>query len=555
MSTSNIWKILIMISSYYDHFVKSYANKNSTRRIYVVAIFFLIYLLIGLSVYQDYGVSWDEPASRNNGLVTLKHLGEKFMPDVVSRDAELKRLPKLENYIDKDYGIAFELPVSFVEKYFSLKDSRDIYFLRHLATFFVFYCGVFAIYLLAERRFQDWRIGILGALIMILSPRMFAESFYNDKDIVFMALFAIALNTTVCFLKKPTPRIACLHAVTTAILIDVRLMGVVIPVVTLVMIVLRLLRGEVAKQKTLIAVLSYLILCVVLVVALWPYLWSEPMDRFLQAFMSMANFRWDNKMLYLGEWVRSTELPWHYIPVWVVITSPIPYVFLFITGMTAVLRRLSFRRLVLWSDDGEWQDLLFWGLFISPVLAVIALNSVLYDGWRQMYFIYPAFVLVALKGLVTLSRWRPPRYSSVWIGGVGVSVMISFISIGVWIQQAHPHQNVYFNVLAGSDVKHKFEVDYWGVSSRQIFQYIADNDKRPAIKIWAGSWIPLDRGKLLLEHSDRQRIHIVSRESKADYVITQYRHNLKDYGAGEGGYERYYQIDVDGEEVITVFRR
>jgi hypothetical protein len=32
---------------------------------------------------------------------------------------------------------------------------------------------------------------------------------------------------------------------------------------------------------------------------------------------------------------------------------------------------------------------------------------VLYDGWRQLYFIYLVLLLV-LRGLVAAWRWRPP---------------------------------------------------------------------------------------------------------------------------------------------------
>ena len=47
--------------------------------------------------------------------------------------------------------------------------------------------------------FSDWRIGLLSALFLVLTPRFFAESFYNSKDIVFMAVFAVGMNTTISF--------------------------------------------------------------------------------------------------------------------------------------------------------------------------------------------------------------------------------------------------------------------------------------------------------------------------------------------------------------------
>ena len=33
----------------------------------------------------------------------------------------------------------------------------------------------------------------------------------------------------------------------------------------------------------------------------------------------------------------------------------------------------------------------------------------------------------------------------------------------------HPYQNVYFNLLAGSDKRHRFELDYWGLSYKEAW--------------------------------------------------------------------------------------
>lgn len=533
-----------------------FALSNSRSRLIWVSLFFLLYLAVGLFVYQDYGVSWDEPTNRNTGMVSLKYLGEHFAPDYISQDETFDPYPPLAEYYDKDYGVAFELPLSLLERIRGLDDSRDIYLFRHLVTFLVYFAGVFAFFQLAERRFKNWGLGLLGSLMLILSPRLFAESFYNDKDAVFMALFVICLNTAVRFLQYPTIRTACWYALTTAIVIDTRLMGIIFPAATLVMIFLKLERNEpVAKEKLQLSFLIYLVLSVLLVCAFWPYLWSSPAANFAQAFVNMASFRWDGTVLYFGEWVLATELPWHYIPVWLLITTPLPYVFLFVLGATGIFRKLLSRRLSFGFEESEWQDLLFLGLFVSPILAIIVMSSVVYDGWRQMYFIYPAFVLVALRGLVMLLHWRPRQYSNIWLGTVSSGALISLMYISIWMAKAHPYQNVYFNMVAGRDIKTSFEMDYWGLSSRQALQHIAKYDRRPSIAVWAGSALPLITGTLLLEPADRERLHIVDKEEIADYVITQYRLNLTDYGAGSRKYKPFYEINVGHAQIISVFKR
>src|SRR5262245_23736475 len=42
--------------------------------------FFLVLTALGLGIYHDYGIAWDEPAQREMGAVTLKHIDDRFAP-------------------------------------------------------------------------------------------------------------------------------------------------------------------------------------------------------------------------------------------------------------------------------------------------------------------------------------------------------------------------------------------------------------------------------------------------------------------------------------------
>ena len=132
-----------------------------------VGLFFILLLLLGISWYRDYGISWDETKQRLTGAVTLKYLAEAFHVPA-SRVPWEDRLPSLATYPDRDYGVAFEAPAFALEQLLRLTDYRDIYMFRHLLTFLVSFGGVYAVYRLALRRFLDWRIALLSALF--LSP-------------------------------------------------------------------------------------------------------------------------------------------------------------------------------------------------------------------------------------------------------------------------------------------------------------------------------------------------------------------------------------------------
>jgi len=100
-------------------------------------------------------------------------------------------VPDLPDYRDKDYGVGFELPAYAGERLLGLNTTQSIYFFRHFLTYLVFVAGVMATYGIAAQRHRSWQAGLLTAALLYLSPRIFADGFYNNKDIVFMAAMAL----------------------------------------------------------------------------------------------------------------------------------------------------------------------------------------------------------------------------------------------------------------------------------------------------------------------------------------------------------------------------
>jgi hypothetical protein len=75
-------------------------------RIYVL-VFFLLYLVIGLSIYKDYGISWNEPTQRRSAIVTAHDLTSIFLPSY--NPPEYISVPPLRAYVDNKYGVFFDL--------------------------------------------------------------------------------------------------------------------------------------------------------------------------------------------------------------------------------------------------------------------------------------------------------------------------------------------------------------------------------------------------------------------------------------------------------------
>lgn len=493
-----------------------------------VGLFFVALLALGLRVYGDYGVSYDERQSRINGLISLRHVADKVAPGWAAHDPQLSlRTEVLANYQDRDYGVFFEFPVTLAERLLHLDEPGQWYRFRHLLTFLVCMGGVWAVYRLGALRYADWRLGLVAAAALVLSPRLFAEMFYNDKDAVFMAFFALGMYTSVRLLGRPTWRGALLHAGVCAATIDVRIMGVLLPMVTLAGLALQVGRRELAARQAARLAGIYLLALVGLVVACWPYLWPAPGQNFYNAFQNMRHFRWEGTVLYFDRYIRATELPWHYAPNWIGITTPLLYLACFGLGTLVVLWQLARRGWRLWQGPGELHDALMLAYCLGPLLAVILLHSVLYDGWRQLYFIYPGLLLVALRGAVALGRWRPAR---AWLGvrpwhtALGVGAALSIAPAAYSMVRDHPYQNVYFNPLVGSgDLRTVLELDYWGLSFRQGLAWLTAHDAQPHLRVYANLLLPAQEGLTLLPPTDRRRVQLVSTPDSADYLLSNYR--------------------------------
>ena len=153
-----------------------------TNKSLFLSLFFVAYLLVGLFTYKDYGISIDEVAERTTGAVTLHHLDEKYGTHLLKNtpNFEVFRQIKFEQYPDRIYGVLFTAPAVYLEGLLNIGvngDMGEIYRFRHLLNFIVVYFGTIAVYLLAARRFGDWRWGLLCSLTLILSPRFLLSLF------------------------------------------------------------------------------------------------------------------------------------------------------------------------------------------------------------------------------------------------------------------------------------------------------------------------------------------------------------------------------------------
>ena len=502
----------------------NFSKKANRQDIIVVTLIYLVFFITGIFSYQDFGISVDEWDLRVLGFVNLKYITEIFFKNISVKLDEILLIPKISDYSSNTHGVIFTLPMAFVEYFFNITDSQKYYFIRHYFNHLIFLISNFYFFLIVKEKFNNWIYGILGGLFLFLSPRIFAESFYNQKDILFLSLFIINLYYGIHFLKSPSLKNSILFSLTTALAVDIRIMGIIIAPIIVFFTYLKYLKNK--NFKIFIGIPIYLILVPLFTILFWPFLWENPLIHFIQNFKSLSSYVSVGYNFYLGNYYESSNVPWHYIIVWIGITTPIFYLVLFAVGFSSYTLRFKKRLFKitnnnsengLWMGEKELEDLIYYILFIVPIFIVIFLNSTLYNGWRHLYFIYPCFLLISLRGLHLIDMNYFKRRN--WLLKIMISIFLTHIAF-VMIKD-HPYQNIYFNFLAGKNIGTKFELDYWGLSNKQALEYILKNDSKSVIKIGSAGPISLENSKQILSSLDKKRV-MISENIESDYIIDNY---------------------------------
>lgn len=511
------------------------AMKRMTASSLTAILFFLLLLIVGTAIYSNYGMSWDETTQLDLGIQNYRYI---FKAD-----------PSLLSMRDRWYSPAFEI---FLVVFQSNGNDRQVYLSRHLLTFLTFFSGCIAFYFLAKRFIRSSWLALIGTICLVLSPRIFAHAFYNSKDIPFLVMYVFSLYTMISFLDRPTIWRGIGHAVASALLIAVRVPGVIIPFLTLLGLVCEVVCRRLSLKSALVWGAMYLLLVSGGSILFWPALWTDPIHGFVEAFRMMSQFPHETSMLYLEQHISSLFVPWHYGIVWLAITTPILYLAGFVLGLIILIRRL--KGLIQIPALVERRDeLLVLLAFAGPLATVIIFKSVIYDGWRQLFFIYPAFILVMLKGMQVVWMWLKQKFSHrLAFASAVIGLAVGILPVMGWMVTNHPYQNVYFNRLAGQEmttVQQRFMLDYWGLAYREGIEAVLETDRAQQINIFMETIIG-QRTIAILPPQEAARVHVVNDLKDADYFIGNYYLTSEPYPFKD----EIYHVTVGNAKILSVFR-
>src|SRR5512140_3507472 len=146
-----------------------------------IVLLLAVTLVIGLFVFRDYGLTWDEPLFYKYG----DALGYAYNPaNWFSGHFDLNQSYGPSGDDHKNRGPAYLLlarePVYALEAL-----GVDNAAAWHLLNFICFLLGVYFVYRLAERLASPWAATAAAALFA-LQPMLWGHAFINPKDVPFM---------------------------------------------------------------------------------------------------------------------------------------------------------------------------------------------------------------------------------------------------------------------------------------------------------------------------------------------------------------------------------
>jgi len=493
----------------------------------------LAFFAVDCAVYRDYGVTWDEASQRTIGLTNLEF--------VRTLDASI-----IDSFWDWDHGASFELALIGVERASGFTDLHHIMPLRHICTAAFFLLGAFCGYLLMLRMYRRQWIALLGLLMLLLQPRIFAHAFFNSKDVPFLAAFLMALYAIGVALQGWRNYQYVLAGATCGFAAGIRVLGGLLIALVMILLVAQLISDKANRKLYRKRLLLFLGVSLLTLYVTCPSLWYHPIDNLRGALRNMSQFsRFDTNVLFRGEMIYCSKLPWYYVPYWIGISTPLVWLLIALSGMCACLYWLARKPAAVLQDSLRQMLLICAACCLLPLISVMVLHSIVYDDWRHLYFTYPPFIIVGLFGIARLDRIRWAKLVAIGACLVQASLVIAFMI------KAHPFQQVYFNALVPHRreyLRQHFDMEYWGASYKQGFEYLLAHDSREEIPV-VHIHTPLRDNVLALPPEVQHRIRWAPESEKGAYLMANFRVHPEDYP-----YRKVWGIVREGSTIMQIYR-
>lgn len=391
------------------------------------------------------------------------------------KDAALSDPKKLMHL----YGSSFDTFTALMAR---ITGTEDVYEMRHFwNAIFGFIC-IFFTSLIIKRITRSYLYAGIGLILLFFTPRLLGDALNNPKDIPFAAGYLIALYYAIKYYsnrgRKPLSQfIGIITGISLAI--SIRIGGLVLLPIVATIAGFEYIRQIGVKsflsfkwvgfQKLLLGFIIITAASFFIGIAPWPYGIEDPFTNPFKALKEFTNFGATLRQLFEGKLFDSDLLPRYYLVKYIAITLPlvsIAGVALF--SIIAISKKVKI-------PTAAWY-LVFAAVF--PVFYIWFQKSNVYGGMRQVLFVIPCLVAIAVSGFHMLSNILGNKK---WVKiAIPVSMLLINIPAASHIVKSHPMEYIYFNELAGGvkGAYGNYEMDYYLASLKPCTEWFLNNVAR-----------------------------------------------------------------------------
>jgi hypothetical protein len=432
-------------------------------------------LVVGLATVADYGITIDE--------FNADDYGPKSLAWYLSGFTDRSGFETVEDTLWY-YGPWSHMLIGFVQS-FGIGDHWTV---RHVVTFLTGLAGLAAIVPIGRLAIGRWA-GLVALVLCLTTGYLYGSIFFTPIDVPFLLAMTWATLAIIVMARRVVPswRATVAAGLLSGLAIATRSSGLIAQVYLLLAMglcaVAALARLGDTPRRDLLRIgtrtVGALALGWMTAYALWPWLQiGNPLVQFKMAFDLFANHPNSFEMPVWGVTVRTTELPWWYVPAQLLARLPEGFLLLLATGILlgltaafgfahAGVRALRRRgtaglRAAAVLLAGSRRYLLVWAAVVLPLGFIIVRHSTLYDGVRHVLFVIPMLAAIAAAGflgLAPLAR-RVPLIAAAMSG--------IYLGFSVWtLAVLHPLEYVSANAFAGgvAGAHERFDLDYWAIAA------------------------------------------------------------------------------------------
>lgn len=279
---------------------------------------------------------------------------------------------------------------------------------------------------------------LVAAITLITTPLFWAESHYNIKDIPLLVFFSLAIWSFYKGFVKYSVKWVIFSSVIAGFALGTKFNALFIPPIVFSWSFIYIFMQNKSDRKKYFKwwwiILVYPLIMFLVLVALWPQLWTNPIGGFLSvlAYYKEVGLNVDYTPAFRTVFNFST-----YASIWILVTTYPVVIVMAIIGAIGCFVNLKKNR--------DTLPLLFLIWFLVPLIRASLPNTSIFGGVRHIIEYIPALSFMSGYGVYCLVKLFSKKLR--WI--IGMVIVFSFVPFLITLIKLHPAENVYFNSLIG----------------------------------------------------------------------------------------------------------